>query len=80
MSAPRSFSWMPTWLRKFLNLDDELPRYGPSSRSSYQAAEPSAPPAVSYKPAQVSSYTPPTAGMATDFSPDHARILRGSWS
>lgn len=64
MSAPSSFSWMPTWLRKFLNLDDELPRYGPSSSSSYRMAEPSAPSAprtVSYKPAQASSYTPPTS-------------------
>ncbi len=63
MSASPSFSWMPTWLRKFLNLDDELPRYGPSSSGSYRMSEPSAPstpPAASYKPAQVSSYTPPT--------------------
>lgn len=59
MSAPRSFSWMPTWLRKFLNLDDELPRYGPSSSGSYRVAEPTAPPTTSYKPVQVSSYTPP---------------------
>lgn len=61
MSASRSFSWMPTWLRKFLNLDDELPTYGPSSSGSYRVSAPSAPSTPSgYKPTQASSYTPTT--------------------
>lgn len=60
MSAPRSFSWMPTWLRRFLNLDDELPTYGSSSGGSYRGPGPSAPSTPSFKPAPTSSYTPPT--------------------
>jgi hypothetical protein len=49
---------MPGWLRKFLNLDDELPSYEPSSAYS---AEPPAPQPLSFAPAArpASSYSPP---------------------
>ncbi len=57
MSNSSSYSWLPNWLLKFLNLDDELPNYGPSS--SYSKASP-APPSLSFaasvRPA--STYTP----------------------
>jgi hypothetical protein len=66
MSGSRSYSWMPDWLRKFLNLDDEMPNYGPSggvyNAPEYQAAAPPpARPAVSYTPSAVpaTGYTPP---------------------
>jgi hypothetical protein len=66
MSGSRSYSWMPDWLRKFLNLDDEMPNYGPGSGGAYNAPEykaaaPPARPAVSYTPPQApaTGYTPP---------------------
>ncbi|NTU77801.1 MAG: hypothetical protein HGA45_00115 [Chloroflexales bacterium] len=59
MSSASSYGWMPGWLRKFLNLDDELPNYEPSS-SDYRDEQP-ARQSYSYAPAKPSSstYTPP---------------------
>lgn len=63
-----SYSWLPGFLRKFLNLDDEMPNYGsgstytPPASYSAPAARPSAtytPP--SYQPSSApASYTPPS--------------------
>lgn len=60
--SPGSYSWLPGFLRKFLNLDDDMPNYGggsyrapgdtPSRTTSYA---PPARPAASYTPP---SYTP----------------------
>jgi hypothetical protein len=53
---------MPGWLRKFLNLDDEMPGYGPSSGGNYSAQSdytPPARPSVAYTPPSQGSYTPP---------------------
>jgi hypothetical protein len=64
MSSSRSYSWMPDWLRKFLNLDDELPNYGSGGGGAYSAPQydtpPPARPQASYTPPQAASavYTP----------------------
>ncbi|RRR73330.1 MAG: hypothetical protein EI684_08875 [Candidatus Viridilinea halotolerans] len=49
MPAPQSYSWMPDWLRKFLNLDGEMPTYRSSSDATNAPATRSAP---SYTPSQ----------------------------
>ncbi len=67
MSSSDSYSWMPGWLRKFLNLDTEMPGYtpgtpGPGPRASASYTPPRVAPASAPSvaaPAAVSSYTPP---------------------
>lgn len=55
MSAPQSYEWMPAWLRKFLNLDGEMPTY----RSSSSAADaPTTGSAASYSSPQQNASAP----------------------
>lgn len=59
MSSSNSYGWMPGWLKKFLNLDDETPSYGPSSYRAQDDYAPPAQPAVRYTPPSSSrSFTP----------------------
>lgn len=74
MARSSSYSWMPGWLRKFLNLDDEMPGYGPSSGGSYTAQSDYAPAApqrqsFTYTP-PAPTYTPPPA--STSYRPSSA--------
>lgn len=79
MSAPQSYSWMPDWLRKFLNLDGEMPTYQASSREVFGVPTKSAPPTPtleSYTPAQssVPDYTP-----AQSSAPSYTPPAQPSW-
>ncbi|WP_129671972.1 hypothetical protein [Candidatus Chloroploca sp. Khr17] len=69
MSSSNSYSWMPEWLRKFLNLDSEPTSYGSASSVSTQSSySPPArqsfsytPPQATYTPSTQATYTPPEA-------------------
>lgn len=85
MSSSSSYSWMPGWLRKFMNLDDEMPSYEPSStyvdgapaRPSYSYAPP-ARSTASYTPS-AATYTPPAlppAAYGQDKQPEEASVSR----
>ncbi|GAB4441570.1 MAG: hypothetical protein OHK0015_39000 [Chloroflexi bacterium OHK40] len=58
--GPGAYSWLPGFLRRFLNLDDELPRYPPGSGGySEPVARPSAPAYVPPRPAQPPTWSTP---------------------
>ncbi len=78
MARSSSYSWMPGWLRRFLNLDDEMPGYGPSSGGSYSAQSDYSPPArqsVAYTPPSQGSYTPPQP--APRYTPSYPAATSG---
>ncbi len=72
-STSGSYSWLPGFVRKFLNLDDELPGYGPSSgppAAGYSA--PSGPPAVRPAPSySAPGYTAPSGPPAARPAPSY---------
>lgn len=74
--SPGSYSWLPGFLRRFLNLDDEMPSYGPSSSQGSSYSAPSSRPAFYTPPAP--SYTPPapsyTPSQASDQAPEAPRF------
>ncbi len=53
--SPGSYSWLPGFLRKFLNLDDDLPNYG---GGSYRAPGDTSTRATSYTPSTPTSFAP----------------------
>ena len=57
--SPGSYSWLPGFLRKFLNLDDDMPNYG---GGSYRAPDATPSRTTSYAPPArpAASYTPPS--------------------
>ena len=62
-----SYNWMPDWLRKFLNLDDARPSYGPSSGSSSEPLVRQPSYMAAARPA--TTYTPPAARSAETYTP-----------
>lgn len=55
--SPGAYSWLPGFLRKFLNLDDDLPDYGPSSYRAPSSPAPSSPASFSQSPRPAPSFT-----------------------
>ena len=62
-----SYSWMPDWLRKFMNLDDDRPSYGPSSSASNEPLVRQPSYMAAARPA--TTYTPPAARSAESYTP-----------
>ena len=62
-----SYNWMPDWLRKFLNLDEARPNYGPSSGSSSEP--PVRQPSYMAAARPATTYTPPAARSAESYTP-----------
>ena len=62
-----SYSWMPDWLRKFMNLDDARPSYGPSSSASNEPLVRQPSYMAAARPA--TTYTPPAARSAETYTP-----------
>lgn len=58
MPSSNAYGWMPGWLKKFLNLDDDLPNYGAGSYRPQADYAPPTPAPVRYTPPSQSSYTP----------------------
>ena len=62
-----SYSWMPDWLRKFMNLDDARPSYGPSNGASNEPLVRQPSYLAAARPA--TTYTPPAARSAETYTP-----------
>ncbi len=69
-SPSGSYGWLPDFVRKWLNLDEEVPDYGPGAEVGAPLAPPPARPTPLYGPAAPAygaaapapGYAPPTAG------------------
>ncbi|MFV9503247.1 MAG: hypothetical protein AB4911_01640 [Oscillochloridaceae bacterium umkhey_bin13] len=69
MSSSNSYGWMPGWLKKFLNLDDETPSYGPDTYRVQADYAPPAQAAVRYTPPSNASFTPGPASYTPSATP-----------
>lgn len=74
--SPGAYSWLPGFLRRFLNLDDDLPDYGPSSYRAPSSSAPgrpstyAAPRSASYNAPEPQRFTPTfTPSESPRFSP-----------
>ncbi|MCS6881836.1 MAG: hypothetical protein RMK84_07305 [Oscillochloridaceae bacterium] len=68
-SPSGSYSWLPDFVRKWLNLDEELPDYGPGADVSVPLAPPPARPALAYGAATPRSSGAPAPGYGPAATP-----------